>query len=769
SSVLVGDTIAPVTCPATTNLGNAFVNDGSSQLAVGDGILCTASYTLQQVDLDAGEVINVADVASTDPSGANVLDEDTVNSGFTQKTSVALIKSATRLPSPATVGDLITYTFTLTNTGNVTLSAPQVTDPICATPVGPLTFNSGYVSGDAGVAGEMEAGETWEFSCLYAINQDDVNAGEVANTATGSGTPPASSGLPDPSNMASNLAEAEQNAAIAMDKSSSLPTVNAGVLTAATDIGDTINYSFSIENTGNVTLANVTVVDPLITGAPNNGIIACPDGAGIINSMSPAEVVICTASYAVTQANIDIGTVANTATVTGTPPPSVPPADNPEAVSASVVTIAPMPDLEVVKSVSALVAPLQVGDVITYTFVVENTGNVTVNNVIPLDSGPTFNGAAASSPLSAFSPPNANLAPGVSQSFTATYTLAQTDIDNIASAANPLTAIDNSASATGEPVNGTLPSIDPSTSETGVVANPSVELSKSSIAPAIATEGADITYTFMLENTGNVTISNPVVNDAKCATPGAVLSFSSGYVAGDGGIAEALDVGEIWEFSCIYPISQTDINAGTVNNMATGGGQDPAGDSREDDASVDTPLTQTSSWTVNKSTTSTPSVAGDSLVYQFVVDNTGNVDITDVSVSDAKCAAAPVLVSGDIAADSVLSPTETWVFACTSIAVTQMEVDNGVVDNQVDVSGSAPPSAPPLAALQDTESTPIVSMPALSIDKSSAAPTIGLGVISSATDEDDIIEYMFEVSNNGNVTISALAVDDSGPTFGGSA
>ena len=769
SSVLISDTIAAVTCPATTNLGNVFVNDGSSQLVVGDGIICSAIYTLQQTDLDAGEVENIADVASTDPSGAAVIDDDTVNSGFTQKTSLALTKSATPLPSPANVGDPITYTFMLTNTGNVTLSSPQIEDPICETPVGPLTFTNGFVSGDAGVAGEMEAGETWVFSCDYTINQDDVDAGEVANTATGSGTPPASSGLPDPSNTASNLAEAEQNAAIALDKSSSLPSVSAGALATATDIGDTISYSFVVENTGNVTLTNVSVTDPLITGAPNNGTITCPDGAGLISSLDPGEVVTCTANYSVTQVDIDTGTVTNTANVTGTPPPSTPPADSPEADSANIVTIAPMPDLEIDKSVAPLVAPLQAGDVITYTFVIENTGNVTINDVSPIDAGPTFNGVSATNSLSVFSPLTADLAPGDTETFTATYLLSQDDINNIAAAADPLTAIDNSAAATGTPVNGTLPPIEPSTTETGLAANPLVELTKSSTPPAVVIEGANITYTFSLENTGNVTISNPLVNDANCAMPSAVLTFSSGFVSGDtGATAQALDVGETWIFSCTYPITQADINAGTVANIATAGGQDPAGETVEDDASEDTPLAQISSWTVDKSTTSTPSVAGDTLVYQFVVENTGNVDISGVIVNDAKCAAAPVLISGDVGADLILSPPEIWTFECTSIGVTQAEVDAGVVDNQVAVTGSAPPSAPPLPEVQDTASTPITSAPALSIDKSSTAPTTGLGTISSATDEGDTIVYSFVVDNTGNVSITSLAVTDPGPTFGGS-
>jgi len=766
SGVLVSDSIATVACPATTDLGNAFVNDGNAQLAVGDGIVCTAVYVLLQTDLDSGGVQNTANVASLDPTSAAVNDTDTVMSGFTQKTSVALLKTATPLPDMPADGDPITYTFTLTNTGNVSLASPQVTDPICEAPLGPLTFTNGFQSGDAGVLGEMEAGETWVFECVYTIDQADVNAGEVANTATATGTPPASSGLPNPTSTASNLADAQQNAAIAIDKSSSLPTVSGGSLPAATDVGDTVNYTFEVENIGNVTLTNVVVTDPLITAAPNNGTISCLPG---LASMEPNDVVICTASYILTQIDIDAGMVANTASATGTPPPSMPPLDSPVANSANMVTIAPMPNLEVTKSVAPLTAPLVAGSDITYTLVIRNIGNVTINNVMPVDSGPTFNGSAAANSLSGFNPVPTNLAPGAFESFSATYTLDQADIDNIATAADPLTSIDNLATATGVPENGTLPTIAPDTTETGALPNPSVDLVKSSLAPpALITQGDDIAYTFLLTNNGNVTIFNPVVNDARCSVPGTVLSFSSGFVAGGdtGATVEALDVGETWTFSCTYAVSQADINAGTVANIATGGGQDPSGSTIEDDAQEDTTLAQTSSFTVVKSTTSAPSVAGDTLTYQFVVDNTGNIDISSVSVIDAKCAAAPILVGGDIGNDLVLSPPEIWTYECTSIPVTQTEVNDGMVDNEVDVTGSVPSSAPPLLIAEDDISTLIAPNPSLSIEKTAGTPTTGLGTISSSTDAGDTISYTFDVSNNGNVTITGLVVNDAGPTFG---
>ncbi|MEZ5191695.1 MAG: hypothetical protein R2734_03700 [Nocardioides sp.] len=76
------------------------------------------------------------------------------------------------------------------------------------------------------------------------------------------------------------------------------------------DAGDTISYSLVVTNTGNVTLTGVTVTDPTV------GPVSCP-----VTTLAPGVSVTCTATYTLTQADVDAGHVANTATATGTPRP----------------------------------------------------------------------------------------------------------------------------------------------------------------------------------------------------------------------------------------------------------------------------------------------------------------------------------------------------------------------------------------------------------------------------------------------------------------
>ncbi|MFD0917583.1 hypothetical protein ACFQ14_14330, partial [Pseudahrensia aquimaris] len=141
--------------------------------------------------------------------------------------------------------------------------------------------------------------------------------------------------------------------------------------------GDVITYTYTLRNTGNVTLDSV---------APTDNHVA----AGTLGPITPAAVTlepgdeqVFTASYTVLQADIDAGTaITNTATANATPrngtltPPT---ADAQVSVSAST------PTLTITKTPSVL-SDADVGDTVTYTYEVVNTGNITIDDVLPVDA-----------------------------------------------------------------------------------------------------------------------------------------------------------------------------------------------------------------------------------------------------------------------------------------------------------------------------------------------------------------------------------------------
>jgi uncharacterized repeat protein (TIGR01451 family) len=225
------------------------------------------------------------------------------------------------------------------------------------------------------------------------------------------------------------------------------------------------------------------------------------------------------------------------------------------------------------------------GDTITYTYVVTNTGTVTINSAVPVDTGPTFNNIAGTNALGAFSPASANLAPGANQTFTADYVLSATDAYNAAGiAAATGDAVENSATATGTPAAGTLGPVTPSTAETEIPANPALQIAKSwAFAPGGDVDGdglADlndvIVYTYVVSNTGNVPITNAQVDDthegAAVAVGGAGIAnetqvsagpvgTNSGGVATDG-IWDTLTAGSVIQFTYTHTVTQAEVDGG---------------------------------------------------------------------------------------------------------------------------------------------------------------------------------------------------------------
>src|SRR5699024_5486203 len=93
-------------------------------LAPGESLTGTATYTLTQADVDAGQVVNTATTTGTPPSGPPVEDEDEHEQPLTSTPAIDLVKTG------VIKGDEVTYTFVVTNTGNVTLTDVTVHDEL---------------------------------------------------------------------------------------------------------------------------------------------------------------------------------------------------------------------------------------------------------------------------------------------------------------------------------------------------------------------------------------------------------------------------------------------------------------------------------------------------------------------------------------------------------------------------------------------------------------------------------------------------------------
>src|SRR5690606_13783435 len=80
--------------------------------------------------------------------------------------------------------------------------------------------------------------------------------------------------------------------------------------------GDTIEYDFTVRNTGSVTLTGVTLTDPK-PGLSTIEFAVWPGAPGVLTA---GQSVTATATYTVTAADVSAGRVSNTASVSGLPP-----------------------------------------------------------------------------------------------------------------------------------------------------------------------------------------------------------------------------------------------------------------------------------------------------------------------------------------------------------------------------------------------------------------------------------------------------------------
>ncbi len=239
-------------------------------------------------------------------------------------------------------------------------------------------------------------------------------------------------------------------------------------------------------------------------------------------------------TFVMAQVTPTLASIDNTATATGTYNAST----ASYGTSSQSVPVAPAaPSMTISKTAAAPTVAAgtnttqtDAGDTITFTYVVTNNGNVTMNSVAPVDSGPSFNGSAGTASLSAFSPLTATIAPTSSQTFTATYVLSTLDVYHGAGLAGS-NLVTNSAVAAGTfgPSNTayTIPAANKSTATTTIVGFPSLSIVKTAVladkaggTALKADVGETITYTFAITNNGTVPMTSVSPSDLHDTNPG---------------------------------------------------------------------------------------------------------------------------------------------------------------------------------------------------------------------------------------------------------
>ncbi|WP_188444651.1 DUF7507 domain-containing protein, partial [Belliella aquatica] len=612
-------------------------------------------------DLNSGSVVNTA-TADYTYDGEDFNEEATETVTADQRNTISLEKSANK--TVVTVADEeVVYTLTVTNTGNTTLTDVVIEDTML---------------GVTETVGTLAPGATASFNYTYEVTQSDIDNGSIVNLATVTSEDPNGD---TPGDDATVTVPVDQRNTISLEKSA-----NKTVVTAA---GEEVVYTLTLTNTGNTTLTDVVIEDTMLGVTETVGTLA------------PGATVSFNYTYEVTQSDIDNGSIVNVATVTSEDPTG----DKPEDDATVTVPVDQRNTISLEKSANKTVVTAA-GEEVVYTLTATNTGNTTLTNVVIVDA------------MLGVSENVGTILPGQSVSRDFTYTVTQSDIDN--------GSIVNVATVTSKDPKGGKPG-DDATVTVPVDQRNTISLEKSANKTVVTAAGEQVVYTLTATNTGNTTLTNVVIVDA-------MLNVSENV--------GTLLPGQSVSRDYTYTVTQSDIDNGSIVNVATVTSEDPNGDTPGDDATVTVPVDQRNTISLTKSADkSTVTAAGEQVVYTLTATNTGNTTLTNVVIVDAM-----LNVSENV---GTLLPGQS-VSRDYTYTVTQSDIDNGSIVNVASTQGEDPNGDTP-----GDEATVTVD-----VDQNSAITIAKSANKSQVTAAGEEVVYTLTVTNTGNTTLADVMLVD---------
>ncbi len=534
----------------------------------------TTSYKVTGSDIATGKVVNVvtANARGLDPEKdvtPGRVESDTVSAG----PALSLEKEAA--DKLYKLGDIVEYTITVKNTGNVTLNNVHVYDTMTGLDV---TLDS------------LPALEEKAYPTYYVITDNDIRRGYVENKANA---------LDDGTvsvEATKTIRTVDVDSKLLLKKSTTSIPANGEAYT----LGETITYEIQAVNEGNIILHDVEIEDPLTGGMWKIAEIKSGQSSTVMRT-----------SHVVTQEDIIAGHVENEAVLksisANDPWPKVvsEKTDDTTEEQSRLLILS-----KKVTSTPANGTAYALGETITYEIRALNKGNQTLYNIQVDDK------------LTGWSWTIPEIKPGQqSAAMETAYVVQEADIMNgyvynVASAFEPKPPTDQ-PDLIIEPGEVTAPV---------VAENPSLFAKKEAkdINKSYAV-GDEVEYTISVVNNGNETIYNiDIVDDLTGET------WHIDQLATDG---------KPETFTTKYTVKEEDIRneSGKIVNVVTVKGLDPKGNPVETEATetVNTvPLQESMSVIKTVVNPKTQYDVDDVIEYQIAVKNTGNVTLHNVRVMD---------------------------------------------------------------------------------------------------------------------------------------
>lgn len=542
-------------------------------------------------------------------------------------------------PVMARVGDTVTYEITVTNTGHTALTNVVVSDPLFGGTIATIPV--------------LASGASQTFHPQHTVLGGDPDP--LPNTVMATGVDLLGQTKTDMASWEVDIVHPDFTLTKTVD-----PSVVAFE-------GDVL-YTYEIENTGDVVLDGLTLDDDVI------GPVTLPVG-----TLDPGQTVTVSVPWHLSD------DTTNTATAVAYDPWE----DPYERYDDAFVDVRD-PAIQVVKSADPTV--IREGEPVTYTYLITNIGDTTLTDITISD-----NVLGDLSYLLA----TTTLAPGASTTVQITVPVSD-DVTNIGYVTGTY----------GETDSDFYGQVDDSSSADVDVIFPDLEVRKSA-DPTVILAGEDVTYSYEVENTGDVTLTGVTLVDDMLGP----ITLSD----------TTLDPGEIASGSITVAVSED------TTNVVTGTGYDPLGApvTDTDEAFVDVVHP---ALTIDKTVSPDTIAFGGTVYYDYVVENTGDVTLFDIEVTDD--------IIGTIGTIDELAPGETHTFADVAWTV-DADLTNVGTATGTDEWGHE--------ATDDDDAFVDVIHPALDVSKSVEPTTVLSG---------EQVVYTYTVENTGDVPLYEVALED---------
>ncbi|MCW3467174.1 DUF7927 domain-containing protein [Chitinophaga nivalis] len=744
---------------SNSNLSGHTLNiTGNIAAGTGNSIIVDINGTVD-AGTPAGDITNTATV--TPPAGVTETIPGTNTSNITTaiNTDVGLQVSKSG-PAIANIGDKITYTIEVTNTGASDATSVDITDPVPAE-ITNVTWTA-VATGNGGTTVSTPGGSGNNIAFTANIEGTTNGPGKVLLTITGTISPASGSSIVNTVTAEFN-GEKQSTFTTAVNKSADIRIAKAGP--ARISAGQQITYTIDVTNAGPADAAGVVIADNVPAQIQNvSWSVVASGGANTPVATGTGNAINLTATIPAKAGSVRVtvtgivdpaytGTLINTATAT--PPASTP--DPSPATSTVTTNVENEPGLEVVKSGPATLAS---GQTITYTVVVRNTGasnatNVTISDVVPaaieqVSWKAVANGAGANI---------TGVDNGTGNNVTVTGNINAGGTDEIriviTGVANPSFTGTLTNTATATPQGGTTVSSPPVT--TVVSSQSALHMTKS--GPAKIAAGQDITYTLVVTNSGPSNAGNINITDN---VPAAVTNVKWTAVAtGTGTNITGSSTGSGNNITITGNLA-----AGAANNISvtiTGTVDASFNGTLDNTAAVNTPggtpVTSKVTTTVGNTSgiqviKSGPSAVngGEPIVYTIDVTNAGPSNATNVNISDAvpaqiqnvtwtaaaTGAGTSVVSGGSGSGNNVQLTANIPAGTGNKITITISGLVDPAFSGTISNSATAvPPGEPPVTSVPVI--TKVGNVPGLHISKS--APSAALA--------SEVITYTVKVTNSG--------------------